>query len=496
MLVSYVGFDEQEVSVGSNTVINVQLAEKAVGLDEVVITALGITQAKKAVGYSVQDFSGEQLSKVNALNVANLFRGQVSGLAVNNPTGIFQSPSLVLRGKTSLIVIDDISVSTNFFDLTASDIENVTVLKGTTASALYGSRGRNGAILISTRKAGKEGLEVVLANNTMVTAGFTVWPKTQTQYGNGSNGQYEFWDGQDGGVNDGDMIWGPKFEKGEKIAQWNSPIKDNVTGEIISWWGDVYGIKYDDKSRYSRVPIPWEYHNNLKDFLETGLVSTTDFSLSSKGEKVAQRFSASYTKQDGQVPNSFLHLGGLSYNSTVKISNNLTFDGKLSYNKVYSPSSHDGQLVVMHDNSVERTTNGKGNIQDLDYEYIRQLDAGSWKSAKYKGEKVPLLQEVYELCKGKVMINIDLKDVRAVPQLAKVTREMGMEDSVVITGQIPGSAKEIRENGAFLTMFYENDEIFDTLKKSGHNLEAVDHAIRQARQFLDFDTFISYKSDY
>jgi len=338
LVFSYVGFTVQEIPVGTNTVINVQLSEKTVGLDEVVITALGITQAKKSVGYSVQDFSGEQLSKANALNVANLFSGQVSGLTVNNPTGIFQSPTLVLRGKTPLIVIDDIPVSTNFFDLTGSDIENVTVLKGTTASALYGSRGRNGAILITTKKAGKEGLEIVLANNTMVTAGFTVWPKTQTQYGNGSNGQYEFWDGQDGGVNDGDMIWGPKFEKGKKIAQWNSPIKDNVTGEVIPWWGDVYGTKYDDKSRYSRVPIPWEYHNNLKDFLETGLVSTTDFSLSSKGEKVAQRFSASYTKQDGQVPNSYLHLGGLSYNSSVKLSNSLTFDGKLSYNKVYSPN--------------------------------------------------------------------------------------------------------------------------------------------------------------
>nr|HQH41685.1 carboxypeptidase-like regulatory domain-containing protein [Bacteroidales bacterium] len=199
LVFSYIGFQGKEVVVGTSTTINVQLTEKTVGLDEVVITALGITQAKKAVGYSVQDFSGEELSRVNALNVANLFTGQVSGLTVNNPTGIFQSPTLVLRGKTPLIVIDDIPVSTNFFDLTASDIDNVTVLKGTTASALYGSRGRNGAILISTKKAGKEGLEIILSNNTMITAGFTVWPKTQTQYGNGSNGQYEFWDGQDGG---------------------------------------------------------------------------------------------------------------------------------------------------------------------------------------------------------------------------------------------------------------------------------------------------------
>ena len=145
--------------------------------------------------------------------------------------------------------------------------------------------------------------------------------------------------------------------------------------------------------------------------------------------------------------------------------------------------TRDGQLVVMHDDSVDRTTNGTGNVKDLDYEYIRQLDAGSWKSAKYKGEKVPLLQEVYELCKGKVMINIDLKDARAVPALARLTREMGMEDSVVITGQIPVCTEEIRNNGAFLTMFYENDEVFDNLKKSGQNIKAVDHAIRQARQY-------------
>jgi hypothetical protein len=73
----------------------------------------------------------------------------------------------------------------------------------------------------------------------MITGGFTNLPKTQTEYGNGSHGKYEFWDGADGGVNDGDMIWGPKFVPGLQIAQWNSPIRDKTTGQVIPWYGAV-----------------------------------------------------------------------------------------------------------------------------------------------------------------------------------------------------------------------------------------------------------------
>lgn len=71
----------------------------------------------------------------------------------------------------------------------------------------------------------------------MITAGFAVLPETQHQYGSGSNGKYEFWDGADGGISDGDMTWGPKLNVGTKVAQWNSPIRDKVTGKEIPWVG-------------------------------------------------------------------------------------------------------------------------------------------------------------------------------------------------------------------------------------------------------------------
>ncbi len=335
---SFIGYTTKEVAVEQKNQINVILEESVRAIDEVVVTALGISQEKKSLGYATQKVDAETITSVNAPNLGNMLSGQVAGLTVNTKTGIFQKPDFQLRGKAPLIVIDEIPVETDFFDVSATDIENIVVLKGPTASSLYGSRGRNGAILITTKNAKTEGLEITISNNTMVSAGYTVFPETQTEYGNGSNGKYEFWDGKDGGISDGDMIWGPKFSDNLEIPQWNSPIYDNVTGETIPWWGDVSGTQYDDKSRYSRVPIPWEYHNNLKDFMRTGVISTTNFSIASKSKKASTRLSGFYQSEKGRVPNTNLKTGGLTFNGVYKLTDNLTLDSKLSYNKVYSPN--------------------------------------------------------------------------------------------------------------------------------------------------------------
>ncbi|HCY41320.1 MAG TPA: SusC/RagA family TonB-linked outer membrane protein [Prolixibacteraceae bacterium] len=335
---SFIGYKMNEIAVSGKTQIDVVLEESVQAIDEVIVTALGISQEKKSIGYSTQTVAAKEITSINAPNMGNMLSGQVAGLTVNTKTGMFQAPDISLRGKSPLIVIDEIPVETNFFDVSSTDIENIVVLKGPTASSLYGSRGRNGAILITTKNADKEGLEITVSNNTMVSAGYTVFPETQTEYGNGSNGQYEFWDGQDGGISDGDMIWGPKFSDNLKIAQWNSPIYDNVTNETIPWWGDVAGTQYDNKSRYSRVPIAWEYHNNLKDFMRTGIISTTNFAIASKSKKASTRVSGFYQSERGRVPNSDLKTGGLTYTALYNLTDNLTFDTKLSYNKVISPN--------------------------------------------------------------------------------------------------------------------------------------------------------------
>jgi len=337
--VVYLGYVTQEIEISNRKSISIRMLPEVNVLNEIIVTALGIKRTQKKVGYSIQKVDASTIKEISAPNAASLITGKVAGLSVSNPTGLFQAPSFSLRGKTPLIVVDGIPVSTDFYDISPDDIVDITVLKGTSASALYGYRGGNGAIQITTSKGQESnGLEITVSHNTMISAGFTVFPETQTDYGNGSNGQYEFWDGQDGGISDGDMIWGPKFEPGVKIAQWNSPILDNNNGEVTPWWGDVSGTKYDDKSRYSRVPIAWEYHNNLKDFLKTGLINTTSFSVTNSTKTGSYRLSGNYKSHTGRVPNTSLKTGGLTFNTSTKLSDKLTLDSKLAYNKVFSPN--------------------------------------------------------------------------------------------------------------------------------------------------------------
>ncbi|AWW30561.1 SusC/RagA family TonB-linked outer membrane protein [Echinicola strongylocentroti] len=335
---SFIGFSTQEIPVNSQSKIDVTLTEDEKSLDEVVVTAIGIKQQKKKLGYATQEVNTERLDQANTMNIGNALSGQVAGLTVTNPTGMFQSPSFSLRGKNPLIVLDGVPVETDFFDLSPDDIESINVLKGGAASALYGARGKNGAILITRKNASKVGLTVTASTSNMVTAGFTVFPETQTEYGNGSNGKYEFWDGADGGISDGDMIWGPKFEPGVMIPQWNSPIRDKETGETIEWYGNVAGTVYDDKSRYERVPTPWVRHDNLNDFLGTGVVTKNDFSIAYQGDRAQFYFSGNYSHQKGQVPNSSLTTGGMTFNSSFKLSEKLQLDATASYNKVHSPN--------------------------------------------------------------------------------------------------------------------------------------------------------------
>lgn len=338
LVFTMIGFGQKEVQVGNQTIITVVLSDNIAKLNEVVVTAIGIKQQKRKLGYATQEVNTGVLAEAKTMNLGNALSGQVAGLTVNNPTGLFQKPSFSLRGKTPIIVLDGVLVETDFYDISPENIENINVLKGVTASALYGSRGKNGAILITTKKAKSEGMEVNVSTSNMVTAGFTVYPETQTEYGNGSNGKYEFWDGADGGVSDGDMIWGPKFGTGIKVSQWNSPIRDKQTGEVIPWWGDVKGTVYDNKSRYERVPTDWIRHNNLDDFLRTGIVTNNTFSISYKGEKGQFFFSGKQAYQRGQVPNTSLSTGGLNFNATYNLSKSIQLDASLSYNKVYSPN--------------------------------------------------------------------------------------------------------------------------------------------------------------
>ncbi|WP_291870727.1 SusC/RagA family TonB-linked outer membrane protein [Maribacter sp.] len=338
LMLSYIGYATKEFDTSGKTSASISLLLDSESLDEVVVTALGIERNQKKIGYTTQKMSAETINEVAVPNVGSLFTGQVAGLTVSNPTGLFQKAEMSLRGGSPIVVVDGIIVGTDFYSISPNDIADVNVLKGQTASALYGNRASTGAIIITTKRAKGEGLKIEVNHNTMISAGFTVFPEFQKEYGNGSNGKYEFWDGKDGGISDGDMIWGPKFEPGVMVPQWNSPIRDKVTGETTPWWGDVAGTRYDDKSKYERVATPWQYHDNLDNFMGTAVINSTDFAVSHNGEKGSVRLSVNYKNHKGRVPNSSLKTGGLTFNATTYLTDKLTLDSKLAYNKVYSPN--------------------------------------------------------------------------------------------------------------------------------------------------------------
>jgi TonB-dependent SusC/RagA subfamily outer membrane receptor len=327
----------------------------AAELEEVVVTAMNIPQQRKQLGYTTQRIEAKRLAEAQTMNIGNALSGQIAGLTVANRTGLFQAPTLSLRGRRPLVVLDGIPVETDFFNLNTEDIESVNVLKGPTASALYGARGKNGAILFTTRSAQGtaqgstqgtaqgtargEGLEVTLTTTTMMTAGFTVYPKAQNVYGSGSNYQYEFWDGQNGGISDGDMTWGPKLDAGLKVPQWNSPLRNKTTGETIPWWGDLSGTAYNDKSLYERVAVDFVSHgDNLSHFLRTGIVTRNNLAVTSRSAVASYYFSTHYDYQQGQVPYTSLSTGGLLLKASFTLSPSFGLEASLSAEQLYTPN--------------------------------------------------------------------------------------------------------------------------------------------------------------
>ena len=318
LIFSSVGYITQRVLVNNLSGIDITLIEDITALQEVVVTALGVERDKKALGYAVQEVEGASLTKAREPNVMSSLTGRVAGLVVNNKTDLFNSPEFRLRGEIPLIVVDGVPNDSDFWDISPDDIEKITVLKGTTASALYGSIGKDGAIMITTKKGIQgSGTQVTFNSSTMFQRGFIAIPEVQSTYGAGFGGQYAFVDGMGGGVQDGSgWIWGPKFE-GQPISQFDSPI-DQETGE--------------------RIPTPWvaRGRSNLDNFLRTGLISAHNISVSGGNEFGNFRVSASHQYQRGMVPNTDLNTSTFSLAGGYNFSEKLRGDASFTYNKQYT----------------------------------------------------------------------------------------------------------------------------------------------------------------
>ncbi len=328
LVFSFIGFVTQEINLGNQTSINIQLVEDTKQLNEVVVTALGIEKNFGKLAYSEQSVKGVDLIKAREPNALNSLVGKVAGLTVGASSELLGSPQLVLRGETNLlIVIDGVPVVSDSWNISPDDIETYTVLKGPGAAALYGSRGQNGAIMITTKKGSKDkrGFSIDFNSSTMVDKGFMTIPKVQNEYGPGEYNTYRFGDddfGQKNGYNQNDYdVWGPKFN-GQKISQYDSPF-DATTGV--------------------RSATPWTARgkNNLQNFLRAGILSTNNLAISASSDKSDIRISVSHSYQRGIIPNTDLNINNLNLSLGYNFTPKLRLESNLNYSRQYSDNIPD-----------------------------------------------------------------------------------------------------------------------------------------------------------
>jgi len=372
LLFTSIGYSVKEVLVTDAESYAVELTENAKALSEVVVTALGIKKEKAKLGYAVQEVQGESLVKAREPNIINSLTGRVAGLNIQNSTDLFQDPGISLRGRKPLIVIDGIpDQSADLYKVNADDIESLSILKGAGASALYGSIGQNGAIMITTKRGKGKDLSIDFNTSTQVQPSFIRIPKVQTEYGAGFKGKYTYVDGSGGGAEGSGWIWGPKLDQADpttasgffETPQFNSPV-DPVTGKL--------------------VPLPFVSRgkNNVKDFFQTGVISSNNISITQSSDKGAFRASASHIYQRGIVPNTDLNNSSLSLSGNYKLSEAFSVDARLNYNRQftenfpetgYGPTNYLYNLVLWTgaDVSVEDLRNywipGKEGLQQRNY---------------------------------------------------------------------------------------------------------------------------------
>lgn len=351
LVFSYTGYQPQEIAVGAQTIINVSLVE-GVALDEVVVTALGLTRQEKSLGFSVEKVEGESLNRVAQENVINGLSGKVAGVTINSTGGTGSSVSMVIRGATSLssdnqplFVVDGVPLINTLnnvsafgsdnrvdygnaiSDLNPNDIESVSILKGPSAAALYGSRAGNGVVLITTKTGRKnEGVRVDVTSNTVFDQPIRFY-ETQTQFGTGffSFTPDDLPPGAFLTVNPAEAAGaGPELDRGYFAIQWHSPR-------------DANGVQ---------VPIELvSYPDNVKNFVQTGITSTNSVAVSNSSELMNYRVGFTNMTNRGIIPNSNLYRNNVTLGADLRATEKLTVSTNINVNTTGSdnrPSSNRG----------------------------------------------------------------------------------------------------------------------------------------------------------
>jgi len=395
LVYSFVGYKQQTISVASQSAINVVLASDASELNEVVVTALGLTRTKNSLPYAAQQVKGDELTRVRSGNAFQALSGKVAGLQITQGNTVGGSTNVVIRGNKSLtgnnqalFVVDGVPIDNSnknssnqvtgrggydygnaASDINPDDIESMTVLKGAAATALYGSRASNGVIMIQTKKA-KKGLGLSInAGLTVGTIDKTTFPTYQNQYGAGYSDPYQ---------KDGFFYFDAN---GDGVKDYVVPTSEDAS----------YGVKFDNRPVYTwdsfdpagpnyMKTSPWAAAANTPvTFYETAISNNTAIQLDGANDKGTFKLGFTRNEERGTLPNSLvskniINLGG-SYNINNKLTasataNFSTVDGLGRYGSGYSGLNVNQNFRQWYQTNVD--------IQDQKSAYFRNNQNITW----------------------------------------------------------------------------------------------------------------------
>ena len=377
---SFIGMKTVDQAIGNSVKLNIILQEDTQALDEVVITAIGITREKKSLGYAASVIKSEELTKARESNVVNSLAGKVAGVRVTSQSGTLGGSSkIIIRGASSmggdnepLFVVDGIPISNSGYngtrnqiiaggvdagnrasDISSDDIENMTILKGAAAAALYGARAKNGAIIITTKRGKKNSGISVTVNSSLRFDNVLKLPDFQNEYAQGNNGIYD---------KDDSNGWGPK------ISDEQNNLYEDYTGEMVT-------LKANP--------------DNVKNFYETGVSLINSFGFSGGDEKGDFRLGITNYDQTGVTPNSELKKTTIALNSGRNINKKLSVRASFNYTKSTTAGkpaqgSNDPNVITNIVNGLPRTVSNSllyNNITDpngLPYEVAKNTNNPYW----------------------------------------------------------------------------------------------------------------------
>ncbi len=354
LLFSYIGQRDERRLVDSGNVINVQMREDAQALQEVVVTALGIQKEKQALGYAVAEVGSDQLEQRAEGDIARVLTGKASGVQITSQSGLSGSgTNIVIRGLNSfstsnqaLFIVDGVPFSSDtnpqgtfingnngssrFLDLDPNNIESVNVLKGLAAATLYGTQGKNGVVLVTT-KSGKTSQGAPKKNEITINTSIffnevASVPDYQNEYGNGFDQAFGWFFSN----------WGPSFNRDGVDGWGNDPAFDSqgtlphpystaaaATG-IPAAFPEFQGQRYE-----------WRPYDSVKNFFRTGVVSNTSINARGASEdgKIAYNINFGHLDDQGFTPGNDITRNNISIGGSAQLSNKFTISGTLNYSR-------------------------------------------------------------------------------------------------------------------------------------------------------------------